>query len=155
MEIFEESEIEYAGFWIRVGATAIDTILILMITLPFLIWIYGIEYLHSDKLVEGTADLILSWIFPIVGTVIFWVYKAGTPGKLVLGLRVADAISGGHLTAPQAVGRYFAYIPALLPLLMGVFWIGWDSKKQGWHDKLAGTVVIRKKIHTEKVQFSK
>lgn len=153
MKPIEESEIEYAGFWIRVGATLIDTILILMITLPFLIWIYGIEYFHSDKLVQGIADLILSWIFPIIGTVIFWAYRAGTPGKLVLGLRVVDANSAGYLTVPQAVGRYFAYIPALLPLLMGFFWIGWDSKKQGWHDKLANTVVIRKKIRTEKVQF--
>ncbi|MDD4883969.1 RDD family protein [Sulfuricurvum sp.] len=154
MHVFTENEIEYAGFWIRVGATIIDTILFLMITLPILFWLYGDNYFNSDELVQGKADLILSWIFPIVGTVIFWVSRAATPGKLVLGLRVVDAYSGGYLTAPQAFGRYFAYLPAMLPLCLGLFWIGWDSKKQGWHDKLAGTVVIRKKVHTEKVKFS-
>ncbi len=153
MNVITENEIEYAGFWIRVGATVIDTILFSMITLPILFWIYGDNYFNSDELIRGKADLILSWILPIIGTVIFWINRAATPGKLALGLRVVDEHSGGYLTAPQAFGRYFAYLPAMLPLFLGFFWIGWDSKKQGWHDKLAGTVVIRKKVYTEKVQF--
>jgi uncharacterized RDD family membrane protein YckC len=155
MQNFNENEVEYAGFWIRLGASLIDGILLIMLTYPLLFLVYGSEYLDSEKMILGTVDLILSWMFPIIGTIAFWAYRAGTPGKLVLGLSVIDAKTGELLTVPQAIGRYFAYIPSMLPLLMGIFWVGWDSKKQGWHDKLAGTVVIRKKNHTEKVVFSK
>lgn len=52
-------------------------------------------------------------------------------------------ITGGKPTAGQFIGRYFAYLIAFLPLCLGVIWVGIDKKKQGWHDKLAGTVVIR------------
>lgn len=147
-------ELEYAGFWIRVGATLIDIILLIMITFPILIWGYGFEYFQSEKYIEGPLDFLISWIFPLIGTIIFWTSKAGTPGKLVLGLRVVDAKSGNHITTMQAVGRYFAYFPASMALGMGIFWVGWDSKKQGWHDKLANTVVLKKKVHIESVHFS-
>lgn len=153
----ENEEIEYAGFWVRSGATLIDTILFLMIAWPLLFMIYGSDYLamSSNRLAIGPADVLINYIFPLVAVVILWVNKAGTPGKLVLGLRVVDAQSGEHLSMGQAIGRYLAYIPAMIPLLMGLFWVGWDSKKQGWHDKLAGTVVIRQKNRTEKVKFTK
>lgn len=153
----ENDEIEYAGFWVRSGATLIDSILFLMIAWPLLFMIYGSDYLEmsGNSLAIGPADVVINYIFPLVAAVILWVNKAGTPGKLVLGLRVVDAQTGEHLSFGQAIGRYFAYIPAMIPLMMGLFWIGWDSKKQGWHDKLAGTVVIRQKNRTEKVQFSK
>lgn len=153
----QNNEIEYAGFWIRTGATLIDTILFLMIAWPLLFMIYGGDYLEisSDSFAIGPADVIINYIFPFVGAVILWVYKAGTPGKLVLGLRVVDATTGEYLGMGQAIGRYLAYIPAMLVLMMGIFWVAWDSRKQGWHDKLAGTVVVRQKNRVEKVQFSK
>lgn len=151
----ENDEIEYAGFWIRTGAALIDTVLFLMIAWPLLFAIYGSDFLNNDKFIKGPADIIINYIFPFMGAVILWVYKAGTPGKLVLGLRVVDAQTGEHLGMGQAIGRYLAYIPAMLALMMGIFWVAWDSKKQGWHDKLAGTVVIRQKNRVEKVQFVK
>jgi uncharacterized RDD family membrane protein YckC len=153
----QNDEIEYAGFWIRTGATLIDTILFLMITWPLLFMIYGSNYLEisSNSLAIGPAEVVINYIFPFVAAVILWVYKAGTPGKLVLGLRVVDATTGEHLGIGQAAGRYFAYIPSMLALMMGMFWVAWDSKKQGWHDKLAGTVVVRQKNRVEKVQFVK
>ena len=58
-------------------------------------------------------------------------------------LKIVDAKTGNKLSVGQAIGRYFAYIPAILPLGLGLIWVGIDKKKQGWHDKLAGTVVIR------------
>lgn len=152
----QNNEIEYAGFWIRTGATLIDSVLLLMITLPLMFAVYGSEYwnVNDERVFYGSADVLINYIFPFIVVVILWVNKAGTPGKLVLGLRVIDAQSGEHLGIGQAIGRYLAYIPASLPLMMGFFWIGWDSKKQGWHDKLAGTVVVRQKNHIKKVQFS-
>ena len=151
----ENDELEYAGFWIRTGATLIDTVIFIMIAWPLLFAIYGSDYLEisADSLAIGPADVVINYIFPFIAAVILWIYKAGTPGKLVLGLRVVDAQSGEHLTIGQAIGRYLAYIPAMLALMMGIFWVAWDSKKQGWHDKLAGTVVIRQKNRVEKVKF--
>ena len=58
-------------------------------------------------------------------------------------LRIVDAATGNKMTTGQAIGRYFAYTIAILPLCLGLIWVGIDKKKQGWHDKLAGTVVIR------------
>ncbi|MGZ8994756.1 MAG: RDD family protein, partial [Burkholderiaceae bacterium] len=47
----------------------------------------------------------------------------------------------------QSIGRYFGYYVSTIPLLIGLIWVAFDSRKQGWHDKLAGTVVVRPKNH--------
>ena len=59
--------------------------------------------------------------------------------------RVVDAGTGKTLSAGQSIGRYLAYFVSALPLGLGLFWVAWDEKKQGWDDKLAGTVVVRGK----------
>ena len=153
----ENDEIEYAGFWIRTGAALIDTVLLLMITLPLTFAVYGSEYwnMNDGKIYHGTADILINYMLPFVGAVILWVSKAGTPGKLVLGLRVVDATTGDHLGIGQAAGRYLAYFPSMLALMMGIFWVAWDSKKQGWHDRLARTVVVRNKKSREDIKFNK
>jgi len=54
----------------------------------------------------------------------------------------------------QAIGRYLAYFVSALVLGLGFIWIAFDTRKQGWHDKLAGTVVVRaRKQATERVSF--
>ena len=62
---------------------------------------------------------------------------------MALRLRVVDAHNGQAISTPQAIGRYFGYYVSILPLLLGFIWVGIDKKKQGFHDKLAGTVVVR------------
>lgn len=154
----DESEVEYAGFWIRVVATLIDTLLILLVTLPLLIAIYGWGYFNGEAtgLVAGPADLVISWVLPAVAVILFWLYKQATPGKMALSLRVVDAETGGPLTVSQSVGRYFAYFVSILPLCLGLFWVAFDARKRGWHDKLAGTVVVRSRRHgPEPVRFNK
>jgi uncharacterized RDD family membrane protein YckC len=135
----------YAGFWIRTAAGLIDTALWLAITLPLLYFTYGAEYFdqESPELSYGVVDFVLTWIAPMVVTVLFWLGKQGTPGKLMLSLRVVDAWTGKALTPGQSLGRYLGYVPALLVLGLGVIWIGFDARKQGWHDKLAKTLVVR------------
>jgi uncharacterized RDD family membrane protein YckC len=49
----------------------------------------------------------------------------------------------GPLSWGQCIGRYFAYFLSFLGLCLGFMWVGWDERKQGWHDKLAGTLVVR------------
>jgi uncharacterized RDD family membrane protein YckC len=134
---------EYAGFWVRLGAVLIDTVIIvIVITIP-LSFIYGEQYWLSGTYIRGFWDLILGWLVPIVATIWFWQRYMGTPGKMALKLKIVDARTGGKLKLGQAIGRYFAYIVSIVPFGLGFIWVGIDSKKQGWHDKLAGTVVIK------------
>jgi uncharacterized RDD family membrane protein YckC len=52
------------------------------------------------------------------------------------------------------LARYVGYIISTIPLCLGFLWVGFDSKKQGWHDKIAGTVVVRNRRHgVEPVRF--
>lgn len=140
-----EQDIEYAGFWIRVGAAMIDTVLVMVITFPLLIALYGWRYFDAGQtgLIAGPADLVLTWLLPPVAVILFWVYRQATPGKMVLSLRIQDANTGAGLTWGQSLGRYLGYFVATLPLGLGLIWIAFDPKKQGWHDKLAHTVVVK------------
>jgi uncharacterized RDD family membrane protein YckC len=147
--------VEYAGFWIRVGASIIDSILLMMITYPILYAVYGWVGLdYTGMQTTGFISILLTWILPVIAVIWFWVAKQATPGKMLLSLRVVDAKTGSSLSVGQSLVRYVGYFVAGAPLFLGVFWIGFDSKKQGWHDKIAGTVVVRSKARgTEAVRF--
>ena len=138
-------DIEYAGFWVRLGAVLIDMLIMAIVLYVPLSMIYGEEYWMGNQVIYGFWDLLLGYILPIIATIWFWLRFLGTPGKMALKLRIVDAETGQKMSTGQAIGRYFAYIPALLPLCLGLIWVGIDKKKQGWHDKLANTVVIRDK----------
>ena len=85
-----DSELEYVGFWPRVGATIVDCILIEIITLPVFFAFYGSAVLGSDKLIEGPMDFLLTYIFPVVATILFWFWKQATPGKMLLAAKIVD-----------------------------------------------------------------
>jgi uncharacterized RDD family membrane protein YckC len=135
----------YAGFWIRVWAAIIDSLLWAVIAVPVLWASYGPEVFASDKFIAGPVDFLVTWVFPAVAVILFWVYKDATPGKMAVHARVVDARTGQHASVGQYVGRYFAYFVSVLPLGLGLLWVAWDDRKQGWHDKLAGTVVVRRR----------
>lgn len=148
-------QLEYAGFWTRTGAALIDGILILLITVPLLISIYGWEYLETEDLVLGPADFLISWVMPAFVTVLFWLYKNATPGKMAVTAQVVDAQTGESISVGQAMLRYLGYFIAMLPLGLGIFWVAFDSRKQGWHDKIAGTVVVKRtRTGPEPVRFN-
>lgn len=67
-------------------------------------------------------------------------------------LTIVDEKTGGKPSTGQFVGRYLAYYISMLPLFLGIIWVGIDKRKQGWHDKLAGTVVLKNNKH-EPVKF--
>ncbi|HAI68321.1 MAG TPA: RDD family protein [Gammaproteobacteria bacterium] len=140
----EQPELKYVGFWARTLATLIDTVILLLITLPPLIGIYGMVYLESDALVQGPAHFLISYVFPAITIIMFWKYKQATPGKMAISAIIVDANTGEKPSIKQLLGRYFAYIISMLPLGLGCIWVAFDKRKQGWHDKLAGTVVISK-----------
>ncbi|MBA6224070.1 RDD family protein [Colwellia sp. MB02u-18] len=138
-----DPRLQYVGFWLRFGASVIDSIILIMFTYPFLFLIYGGQYFDSAKSVQGFSDVMITYAFPIIATILFWIYKSATPGKILLQAKIVDEKTGDKPTVKQSVIRYFAYYVSLIPLGLGFFWIAWDDKKQGWHDKIAGTIVIR------------
>lgn len=141
----QNEDLEFVGFWPRVGASIIDTILIGIIIWPLLTAVYGESYWTSASFVHGPLDFLLSWVFPAVAVILFWIARQATPGKMAVGARLVDAKSGNIPSTGQLIGRYFAYYLSMIPFFLGFIWVGFDPKKQGWHDKLAGTVVVRTK----------
>ena len=114
-----------------------------MIAYPILYFVYGGEYFNNSDAVQGISDFIINYIFPIIAIILFWIYKSATPGKMVLSVKIVDEKTGGKLSVKQCLIRYIGYYVSLIPLGLGFFWVAWDDKKQGWHDKMAGTVVIQ------------
>jgi len=139
------NEQEYAGFWIRAWASIIDTILMLIIIMPILFAIYGADLWVRESFVAGFWDFIFQYILPAIAVIILWVYKSATPGKMITGLIIVDAKTGEKPSTGQFIVRYLGYYVSIIPLSLGIIWVGIDKRKQGWHDKLAGTVVIKKK----------
>jgi len=144
----EQDSTRYAGFWIRVGAHIIDAILIIAVTMPLLYLVYGGDYFAPQpggepRVVYGLADFLISFVLPAVAVIVFWRWRSATPGKMLCGIRIVDAETLAPMSTAQCVGRYFAYVVSALPLLAGYLWVAVDRRKQGFHDKLAGTLVIR------------
>lgn len=133
----------YAGFWIRVWASIIDSIILLVIIMPVMSFIYGDVYWNGEKFFLGFWDLLVNYILPAIAVILFWVYRSATPGKLAANLSIVDAKTGYKPTTAQFIIRYLGYYVAMIPLFLGILWVAFDDRKQGWHDKLAGTVVIK------------
>jgi uncharacterized RDD family membrane protein YckC len=149
-----ETELEYVGFWPRVGAAIIDSLLAAIVCVPLVTWVYGTEYWLSEEFLKGPADFLINYLLPAIAIVLFWVYRQATPGKMAIGARIVDAKTGARPSTGQLIGRYFAYYVSIFPLCLGLIWVAFDPRKQGWHDKLAGTVVVRPRLRgTQPVKF--
>lgn len=148
----EQPEYEYAGFWLRTGACLVDSLFFSLILLPVTIMFYGTDYFRGGSVFRGPADVIINWIVPAVLTVVLWRRLQATPGKMALRLRILDAESGLPASTGQYIGRYLGYVVSTIPVGLGFLWVAFDRRKQGWHDKLAGTVVV-KTLRTQPVTF--
>lgn len=139
----EEFALEYAGFWIRFGAALIDAIFLALIL--FIIRYDIIVKFMSSKL-PLTPYIVLSallvWIIHIAYFVIFWTWRGQTPGKMITGIKIIRTDSS-PLTRQYALRRYLGCIASTLILFIGFIWIAFDSRKQGLHDKLADTYVVK------------
>lgn len=139
----QEPEFEYVGFWLRLWAALVDAVLLLVVIAPALSWIYGAEYWNSSRVTRGPAGLLIASALSSLAVVVFWLCRQATPGKMAFGARIADAATGGKPAATQLVGRFLCYFISAFPLLLGFIWVGCNQRKQGFHDMLAGTVVVR------------
>ncbi|GAC1504372.1 MAG: RDD family protein [Candidatus Dormibacteraceae bacterium] len=143
----------YGGFWIRFVAIFIDGI-ILSIPIFILAVIFGVaagvasgsstDPTNTNPAVTGVGALIyLIAIAFSVGYFIFFWGRGQTLGMRLFGLRVADANTGTPIGYGRAALRYLGYILSALPCDIGLIWAAFDARKQGWHDKIANSVVLR------------
>ncbi|MBF0369650.1 MAG: RDD family protein [Magnetococcales bacterium] len=141
MENSPLEERRYVGFWVRTLASIIDTIVIVICTVPVIIFTMKDTIdTNGPPQLPLQAELILDFSVAIA-VILFWKFKSATPGKMLFNAIITDAKTGGPPSTKQLIIRYLGYIPSTLFLFMGFFWIAFDKKKQGWHDKLADTVV--------------
>ena len=129
----------YVGFWQRLAAFLIDWLVVFVVYGPLVIMASGSEYfsLEVPRYWDAATGLVIA-----VGTLLFWRYQGATPGKIAIGAKIVDAETGGLPTTGRLVMRLLGCIVSALPLYLGFLWIAFDRRKQGWHDKIAGTVVI-------------
>lgn len=138
----------YAGFWRRFAATLVDHFFFFAVSALLLYFIEGPAYLRAllftddDGAETGVAELLLEQLVPAIITIGMWLRFGATPGKFLFGCRVVDAQTRGSLSLRQALMRYVGYVLSLLPLGLGFIWIAIDKRRQGFHDKLANTVVV-------------
>jgi uncharacterized RDD family membrane protein YckC len=92
----DPSEYEYAGFWIRVWAALIDTVLFIAVTTPILGALYGWDYgYHYDSGAPfRPTEFLITWVLPAIAVILFWRYRWATPGMRVMGARIVEAKSG-------------------------------------------------------------
>jgi len=153
----------YAGFWRRTAAVLLDSWLYLAISLPLIILLGGsigggagetglLQALEDGDMLPlvllsqtggSLAGALLQHVLPMVAIIACWMKWGGTPGKLLMGCAVVDAASHRRLSFFQAVLRYVGYFISSLPLGLGFLWVVWHPRRQGFHDLIAKTVVLR------------
>jgi uncharacterized RDD family membrane protein YckC len=137
----ERPKPDYATFWQRALALLIDWLIVVVIAMPIIVVAFGASYFSLDP-VRRSGDLAIALL---VGALIvgFWRYCGATPGKMAVGVKIVDASTGGTPSTGRLVLRLVCYLVSALPLYLGFVWAAIDRKKQGWHDKIAGTIVIQ------------
>ncbi|MBN2397542.1 MAG: RDD family protein [Deltaproteobacteria bacterium] len=139
--------VHYGGFWRRFVAISIDSIILDLLAL--ILFLIGNRIAPADD-TFGYAAIIPYFGMALLLNAAYFTYFHGTtgqtPGKKLLGLRVVQ-VNGGALTAGTAFLRWVGYIISKIPLYLGFIWAAFDGRKQGWHDKLAGTCVIRTAVY--------
>ena len=134
----------YAGFWVRAIAAVIDTLLLMAVLVPVIMIFFGSDALGAADPDSGIGMMLINYLLPAVVVIVFWVYRSATPGKIILGLHIIDEKTGGKPSTGQFIGRYLCYYVSIIPLFLGILWVAFDKRKQGWHDKLAGTYVVKR-----------
>ena len=144
----------YAGFWQRLAAWLLDFVVVfgVYVAVTFAIYIFlGFFVLTGLFLDEETFSLdTLVAIVSVLGALTAFFYiplgnsYGGTLGKRMLGLQVVSASDGSNIGPLRGLARYLVYVIGAIPLCFGWLWSIWDSQKQTWHDKAAGSIVVRK-----------
>lgn len=123
-----------AGWWLRVGATIIDG---LVLIIPNALLRYG----------GGVGGSILSIIVDAAYITVMLGNRGQTVGNMAVHTRVVDSRTGGSISYGKALGRwaseFLLVILFFIPWILDILWPLWDRENQTLHDKMAGTVVLR------------
>ena len=137
------SRYDYGGFWVRVLATIIDTIILLPPQFALEYFLKG--SIGADLVTVSDYALqmaITSSVWCVYCTACWSSPWQATPGKLACGLRVTT-VELTRLSVLHAFGRYWAYSISSL-IVIGVFFIPFTEKRQALHDLMAKTVVPKR-----------
>lgn len=123
------ASMERAGFWIRMTALMLDVIIIAIACaiLPFI---------DFDGPHKGFLMLLAGY------AALMWKLKGSTIGGFICRLQVVR-LDGRAIDWPTAVARALGCFLSLVVAGLGFLWIVFDADRQSWHDKIAGTVVVR------------
>jgi uncharacterized RDD family membrane protein YckC len=149
-------QVRYGGFWIRFVAVIIDSIIVSIpgFILGVIVGIIAAVATNASGNGNGNSATgaaftgvqllveLLSLAISIGYFVYFW-GRGSTLGMRLFHLRVADATTGLPIGYGRAALRYVGYILSVIVCYIGLIWAAFDSRKQGWHDKIAGTVVLQ------------
>jgi uncharacterized RDD family membrane protein YckC len=132
----------YGGFWIRLIAFIIDAVALGILTAA-LAPIFGAGTVIPTNGGVDYAANALSTLFGLVYFVGLWAWRGQTLGMMVFNLRIVNASDGTSVDVIRALLRYVGLIISFAVIFIGVIWVAFDGRKQGWHDKMASTVVVR------------
>lgn len=139
---------QYAGFISRLVAFGIDVVIITasLVALGWLVnaamRLFGAQDLSQLEIIQRAAISGIAAIAYTAGyNIFFWSLASQTPGKILLGLIITTP-DGRPISFGQSIRRYIGYIFSIAALWLGFLWILVDDRRQGWHDKFAGTVVV-------------
>ena len=139
--------LRYGGFWVRFIAIFLDGIVIGVITSALAVFALGGEMMVTRTeagvlTINYTANAFgaLVGLLYFVG---FWGWRGQTPGMIPFNMRIVMADDGGKPDWVRMLLRYVGLLISIAVIFLGVIWAGFDRRKQGWHDKIAGTVVVR------------
>ena len=131
----------YGGFWIRVVAYIIDAIILGVVAgiIDAILHINLTDPASPSRGAGSAISLVLSFAY-FAG---MWTYQGATLGQRIFGMKVVDANTGQPISFGKAALRWIGLLISFLVCFVGVIWVAFDARKQGWMDKIAGTVVTQ------------
>ena len=134
------------GFGRRLAAILLDALLlgVLSMFVAFLIGMVGVfvdMYTPNRPLPLSNLIVICTLVFSVAYYVVAWSRTGQTVGKTMLGIKIVGA-DGKPLSGGKAFLRYIGYLVSGIVFALGFIWVLFDRKRQGWHDKMAGTYVV-------------
>ena len=138
------AELRYAGFWVRVVAYILDFIVLAVVTTA-LAPLFGGGTVVSVENGTYTVNYAANALATLVGLLYFvgfWAWRGQSPGMIPFNMRIVMASDGSKVDVVRSLLRYVGLIISFVVLFLGVIWVAFDRRKQGWHDKIAGTLVI-------------
>jgi uncharacterized RDD family membrane protein YckC len=140
--------LDYAGFWIRFGAIAIDWLILWVVNMLLFIplgFLFPTPSEENPFAVLSVMPILMLVQYAIPAAYDIWfVGKYGaTPGKMACKLKVVVE-DGGQVTYLRALGRHFAKWLSSMILAIGFIMAAFDDQKRTLHDRICETRVVRK-----------